>query len=99
MSAIVRAYIMYKPRKVFYRLALLFLILGLIPFVRFLVLAATDGSSGHLQSLIVGAVGLFIAFLSAVLGIVADLIHINRILLEENLEHTKHLRFNGDQKH
>lgn len=98
MSAIIRAYIMYKPRTVFYRLALLFLALGLIPFIRFLVLAATDGSSGHLQSLIIGAVGLFIAFLSAVLGIVADLIHINRILLEENLEHTKHLRFNGEQK-
>ncbi|MGH7195559.1 MAG: glycosyltransferase family 2 protein [Candidatus Saccharimonadales bacterium] len=92
MSAIVRAYIMYKPRVVFSVSSGAFLLVGLVPFIRFLVLAGEGNSSGHLQSLIIGAVLIFIAFLLAVLGVVADLIHINRILLEENLEHTKRNR-------
>lgn len=93
MIAIVRAYIMYKPRVVFTSFSLFFLVLGLVPFVRFGVLAVERNTNGHLQSLIAGAVLLFIAFLSMVLGIVADLIHINRILLEENLEQTKRQKF------
>lgn len=92
MSAIIRAYIMYKPRVVFSTLSIFFLVVGLVPFVRYLVLVADGTAEGHLQSLIVGAVLLFIAFLSMVLGIVADLTHINRILLEESLEHTKRNR-------
>ena len=90
MSAIIRAYIMYKPRVVFATLSTIFLVAGLAPFVRFLILALTHNHPGqHLQSLIIGAVLLIGAFLSMALGILADLIHINRILLEENLEHIK----------
>ncbi|MEX1052007.1 MAG: glycosyltransferase family 2 protein [Patescibacteria group bacterium] len=89
MSAIIRAYIMYKPRAVFYRLTALFLVLGLIPFVRYLIFYFHGAAGGHIQSIVLGAVLLIVAFLCMVLGVVADLIHINRILLEENLEHTK----------
>ncbi|MGH7237006.1 MAG: glycosyltransferase family 2 protein [Candidatus Saccharimonadales bacterium] len=89
MTAIVRAYIMYKPRVIFSSLSTFFLVIGLVPFVRYLVFAVEHDADGHLQSLLVGAVFLFIAFLLMVLGIVADLIHINRILLEEMLERTK----------
>ncbi len=40
--------------------------LGLVPFVRYAVLVAHDDSEGgHLQSLLVGAVLLIMAFLSA----------------------------------
>jgi hypothetical protein len=35
------------------------------------------------------------AFLCLVLNIIADLIRINRILIEDNLEQTKRQRFNG----
>lgn len=92
MSAIIRAYIMYKPRVIFSSLSIFFLVIGLVPFVRFLVLATEHSTTGHLQSLIVGVILLFISFLSMVLGIVADLTHINRILLEESLEHIKRSR-------
>ena len=92
-AAITRAYIMYRPYVIFGFLAAFFGLLGAIPFVRYAVLTAMDAQGGHLQSLIVGAVLLIMAFLSVMLGIVSDLIRTNRVLIEDNLEHTKRMRF------
>jgi glycosyltransferase involved in cell wall biosynthesis len=95
MSAIVRAYIMYKPYMVFASLGYTLLVIGLIPFVRYLILyIILKHPSAHLQSLILGAVFLIGAFLCLVLNIVADLTRTNRILLEEALEQIKYQRFN-----
>jgi glycosyltransferase involved in cell wall biosynthesis len=92
-GAIIRAYIMYKPYVIFAWLAAVFAVLGMIPFARYAVLMTMDRQGGHLQSLLLGAVLLIIAFLSVVMGIVADLIRTNRILIEDTLEHTKKIRF------
>ncbi len=93
MSAILRAYIMYKPRLVFATLSAIFLIGGLLPFVRYFYLRLIDDPGNHLQSLLLGSVLLIAALLSAALGVIADLIHINRILHEETLEQIKVQRF------
>jgi hypothetical protein len=93
-GAIIRAYIMYKPYVIFTFFAVLFGVLGLIPFVRFLVIQLGNGAPGsHLQSLILGAVLLIMAFLSVIIGIISDLIRTNRMLIEDSLEHTKKMRF------
>lgn len=93
-AAIIRAYIMYKPYLIFGWLGGILCFLGLIPFARYLYFAAVEHSSrGHLQSLIIGSTLLMVAFLCFVLNIIADLIRINRILIEANLEHTKRMRF------
>lgn len=93
-GAIIRAYIMYKPYVIFSFLATLFGILGIIPFVRWAVLQVVDTTpGGHLQSLLLGAVFLILAFLSVMLGIISDLIRTNRTLIEDTLEHTKKMRF------
>jgi glycosyltransferase involved in cell wall biosynthesis len=93
-GAIIRAYIMYKPYVIFTFLAALFGALGLIPFVRWAVLQVTDKHpGGHLQSLLLGAVLLIVAFLSVIIGIISDLIRTNRMLIEDTLEHTKKMRF------
>lgn len=94
-AAITRAYIMYRPYVIFGVIAVFFGVLGLIPFARYAVLVALDAEGGHLQSLLVGAVLLIMAFLSVMLGIVSDLIRTNRVLIEDTLEHTKRMRF-GD---
>lgn len=96
-AAITRAYIMYRPYVIFGVLAALFGILGAVPFVRYAVLWTVDAQSGHLQSLILGAVLLILSFLSVMLGIVSDLIRTNRVLIEDSLEHTKRMRF-GDRR-
>jgi glycosyltransferase involved in cell wall biosynthesis len=95
MSAIVRAYIMYKPYMVFGSFGYTLLVLGLIPFLRYWLLWLTHNNPGaHLQSLIVGSLFLVGAFLCLVLSVLADLIRTNRILHEETLEQIKYQRFN-----
>lgn len=92
-SAIIRAYIMYRPFTLFGSLAISFLVLGLIPFIRFILFVLEGTSSGHLQSLIIGVVFLIGSFLSFALGIIADLIRINRILIEQELEQIKEVAY------
>ena len=93
-GAIIRAYIMYKPYVIFTFFAAMFGVVGLIPYVRWAILQIVDDNpGGHLQSLIIGAVFLIIAFLSVIIGIISDLIRTNRMLIEDTLEHTKKMRF------
>jgi hypothetical protein len=95
-AAIVRSYVMYKPYLIFGWSAIVFGLLGLLPFVRYGVLVAGGApGGGHLQSLLVGAVLLIMSFLSLMLGVLSDLTRTNRILLENSLEHAKRSRF-GD---
>jgi glycosyltransferase involved in cell wall biosynthesis len=92
--AIIRAYIMYRPYVIFTFFAALFGLLGLIPFARYAVIQVVDANrGGHLQSLLVGTVLLIMAFLSVIIGVISDLIRTNRTLIEDNLEHTKKMRF------
>lgn len=91
---IIRSYAMYRPYVIFGSIALALGILGLVPFARFAILSIQDGSTaGHIQSLLVGSLLLTASFLCMVLNIIADLIRINRILIEDQLETTKRIRF------
>ena len=92
-AAIIRSYIMYKPYTIFSFFAGLFGLLGLFFFARFGILRLLGNDGEHVQSIIVGAVSLIIAFLSIIIGITADLIRTNRMLIEDSLEHTKKMRF------
>lgn len=95
-GAIIRAYIMYKPYAIFSVFGGFFALLGLIIFGRYAFLALNDTRGAHLQSVIVGAVSWILAFLMLVVGILADLIRTNRMLIEDSLEHTKKMRFGTD---
>jgi glycosyltransferase involved in cell wall biosynthesis len=93
---IVRAYIMYKPYMIFGCAALILFVLGLVPFARFTILSLHDGTtSGHIQSLLVGSLLMITAILCLALNVIADLIRINRVLIENNLEQTKRQRFDA----
>jgi glycosyltransferase involved in cell wall biosynthesis len=92
-AAIVRSFMMYRPYLIFATLTILFGLLGIAPFVRYAFLEMTGDAGGHLQSLLLGVLLLTMAAMSMMLGIVADLIRTNRVLIELNLEHTKRARF------
>jgi len=96
-SAIVRSYIMFKPIQVFGWLGGVLFVAGLIPFIRYAVFAlwVHDGSRGHLQSLILGITLLVAGLLSLALGVIADLLRTNRILMEDTLERIKHLQYDS----
>ena len=92
-QAILRSYIMFKPHVVFVTLGVALLVLGLIPFVRFLFYMALGDSDGHIQSLIFGSAMLVGSLLSFALLVIADLQKTNRILLEDQLERLKELQY------
>ena len=89
---IVRAFIMYRPYALFFSISVVLLIIGLIPLVNFLIAELTTKhplGPHHLQSLIIGSMLIVGAFVSFTLGVIADLIRINRMLLEDLLELSK----------
>lgn len=99
-KTISRAFVMYKPYALFFSLGGILLVLGLIPFVKFGYEFLTQRTSivfgpHHLQGLIIGSVLLIASFISFTLGVIADLVRINRLLLEDVLEQVKLNRF-GD---
>jgi glycosyltransferase involved in cell wall biosynthesis len=94
-EAILRSYIMFRPFLLFAWLGVLLLIGGLVPFVRYAVLASIGVGGNHLQSLIVGVVLFAGALISFALGVLADLLRTNRILLEESLERLKEMQYDS----
>ena len=91
--AISRSFIMHKPYMLFVPLGLTLFLLGLVPFARFIYFVIQDSGEGHLQSLVIGSVLLIIAFTTLTLGVIADLIRINRILIEDQLEQQRRIHY------
>jgi glycosyltransferase involved in cell wall biosynthesis len=93
-SAIMRSYLMFKPYVIFATLAVMFGVLAVIPFGRFVIYWAASGqTTGHVQSLIFGSIMSVAALLSLALGVISDLLRTNRILLEEQLERIKEMQY------
>jgi glycosyltransferase involved in cell wall biosynthesis len=87
VGTILRIYAMHEPLRVFFTLAAIVGVGGLILFGRFAWYYLTDpGPTGHVQSLIIGGVLLIFAAQLAVLGVVADLVRANRVLAERSLQ-------------
>lgn len=93
-AAIVRSYSMHQPFKVFSTVATIMLILGLLPFLRYLWVFIFDAAAlgQHLQSLILGAVLIILGVLFFAVGLLADLVKINRKLLEDALAKLKEIQ-------
>jgi len=85
MATMVRTYTMYRPLKVFTLMGGLFIFLGFIPSIRFLVNFLAGQQAGHIQSLILAAILFITGFQLIVVGIVGDVISFNRKLVEEIL--------------
>jgi glycosyltransferase involved in cell wall biosynthesis len=96
-SAIVRAYLMYRPYVIFAGLGTIFLIAGLIPFARYLALVLGGVAGDHVQSLLLGVLLVTGALLSFAIGVVADLTRINRALTEDQLELLKRQRYRDER--
>ncbi len=90
-ATIVRAYTMYRPMRVFNKLGALLILLGLIPGFRFLYLYFFVERVGHVQSLILSAILIIVGVQTLLIGIVADLIAINRRIMEDALYRVRKL--------
>jgi len=85
VGIILRSYVTYQPLRTFLYLAIPVGVVGLGLCVRFLVFYMRGLGRGHVQSLILAAILLLIAFNLVVLGILASLIGANRELIQEVL--------------
>jgi glycosyltransferase involved in cell wall biosynthesis len=85
VATIFRIYTLYKPLKTFFAIGVLLLALGAILGIRFLWHFAEGDRAGHIQSLILAAVFLIVGAQTILIGLVADLISVNRRLSEEVL--------------
>ena len=97
-AAIFRAFVMYRPYTLFLSLGTALLLIGAVPFGRFLWGFFDEEPGGHIQSLIFGTVFMTGALISFTLGVIADMIRINRIVQEKQLELTKRLLVDDRKK-
>ena len=84
-AAILRSLLMYRPYAFFVPLGTALLVGGLIPFVRFLITRLLDLPGDFIQSLLLGVSLSVASLLAFVLGVIADLIKVNRQLIEDGL--------------
>lgn len=84
-AAIIRSLLMYKPYSFFGVMGTILGISGLIPFIRYLIVVSLGLPGELLQSLLLGVSLLTASLLAFALGVLADLIRINRQLIEDGL--------------
>jgi hypothetical protein len=92
-QAITKSFVMYRSHLIFIPAGCIFLIVGLVPFIRYLVLQFGNDPGNHIQSLLLGLLLLMAALISFALAIIADLLKTNRALHEDTLERVKKLQF------
>ena len=88
-GTIIRIYTLYEPLRSFFYIGSILFSIGILAVARFLGYYFTGSGAGHVQSLILSGALLTIGFQMWVLGILADLISINRKLSEEILYRVK----------
>ncbi len=86
---ILRLYLIYEPFKTFFLLAMLLAAPGIALIVRFLIYYTQGQGDGYIQSLVISVVFILLSAASLIIGIVAGLISINRLLIEDGLAITK----------
>lgn len=89
IATILRIYTLYQPLRTFAYLGGVISCVGVVGVLRFMYFWFTGTGQGHIQSLTLSGVLLIIGFQVWMLGVVADLISVNRRLSEEILYRTK----------
>lgn len=88
---ILRMFIIYRPFRFFAIIGGLLCLTGLILLARFLLLYMFDEGNGHIQSLIISSMLVITGFQTFLFGVLADLMAINRKLIEDVQIRTKKL--------
>lgn len=80
---ILRMFIIYRPFRFFALIGAIMLLCGFFLVFRFLLYYFLDYGQGHIQSLIVASIFIIIGFQTVIFGVLADLLSINRKLVED----------------
>ncbi len=79
---ILRVFVTYRPFRFFATLGIFSFVLGMAAGLRFIYLFFSGNGTGHVQSVILSALLLGTGFLLMLVGFLADLVSVNRKLLE-----------------
>jgi len=80
---VIRMFMIYRPFRFFVLIGSVLLFIGALFWIRFIGLYFMGLGQGNLQSLILSSVFMIIGFQTAVLGVIAELLGINRKLIED----------------
>jgi glycosyltransferase involved in cell wall biosynthesis len=97
-TTVVRAYAMYRPLRVFTIISTLMILAGLILIGRYFYYVWIGQGQGHIQSVILSAILLIIGFQTLLIGLLADLIGFNRMILEETLYRLRRIESNHPEQ-
>ena len=79
----IRIFVVYRPFKFFFTIGVIFFLAGFLVGCRFLWHWLTDGGQGMMQSLILAAVLMVMGTVFGMMAFMADLLSVNRQLLED----------------
>ncbi len=88
---ILRMFIIYRPFRFFAMIGGMILLCGFVLLARFLIFYIMNHGNGHIQSLIFASILVITGFQTCIFGILADLLAINRKLIEDVQVRTKRL--------
>ena len=83
MLTMLRAFVIYRPLRFFMVPAVVLGLAGVALGLRFVLRVISDGGAGNVQSLILAAILVMLAGLAVAIGLIADLLSVNRRLLED----------------
>src|SRR5450759_3808366 len=83
---------MYRPLRVFMTIGASLAAIGCLLGLRFLYFYLSEqGAAGHMQSLILTAILIILGFQVCLIGLIAELVRMNRKMLEETLHRVRRL--------
>ncbi len=85
LVTIVRIFMTYRPLRFFLLVGSIAFGIGVLIGIRFLYFLMTGRGAGHVQSLILASTFIVMGFMTWVMGLLADIISVNRRLLEETI--------------
>lgn len=88
-STILRVFTIYEPFKTFLMISSVFFLVSFVLLGRFAVLYLQGNGDGNIQSVVIGAVAFVVGMQIVTLGIIGELISVNRRLIEDILERLK----------
>ena len=98
MVTMFRIFVVYEPFRFFMTIGFIILLLGVAVGGRFLYFYFTVGGKGHIQSLILCGALMGIGFQTILVAFLADLLSVNRKLLEELQYRMRRIESNKAQK-
>lgn len=92
---IIRFYTMYRPIRVFTTIGGTFITGGVVLGLRFLYFYLQGRGVGNVQSLILAAILTIVGFQVCLIGLIADLVRLNRRMLEDTLYRVRRMEIEG----